>query len=548
MSLSVDVQHLIRSTLKAAGRGERTATADALAARFGVSRGTIYRLAELGGTSRPRPHRADYREWVRIATQISHRSPNTPVSLDLAIEAGIATGELPPEAAAMPLATAHRLRREMGLTRTDARTQRMDADYPMQAVQIDGSTSQHLTVLAAAGDDDWLLKLHRKPTPAAGYKNKPLGPDRERVTIAGLWDMCTGYTLRRYAVERGESSLTMLDFFLWAVGEDDESKDPRIVMKGLPDDLWTDQGAFFKSLSATDLLDRVDVNLSLGAPYAKTRQGGIERSWRTLWRRFEPTLFLRGEETILLSELNAHLTVFDIAENARRPSRTPLAGQRVSRTDAWVALTNARPADNRLRACPPNALATLAREASRKVDSNGILRWDNTEYEVPGLHNVRVTVRQSVTDPRVIVCEAADGTRVEARPLVRRAYGDVKGVPTSPLEQLLAGAPETVPGADLYAPADPSGQTGSDNLVAMPARVAGAAPLDNPLATGNYPDLTSAMAAFCAHYPYPLSGADRDAVAAHIDAAGLTHQVVIDLAARLIGTLARAANTQGDPS
>ena len=538
MTLSADAQQLIRTTLQSAPRGERTTTADQLAERFGVSRGTIYRIARLGGAARPRATRTDYRAWVATATQIAHRSPNTPVALDLAIEAGIATGELPAEAAAMPLGTAHRLRRELGLTRTDARTQRMDADYPMQALQIDGSTSAHLTVVGRTEDGgDWLLKLHRKPTPASGYKNKPVGPDRTRVTAYGVWDMCTGYTLHRYHVEPGESSLGALDFLLWAMGGD---KDPRLVMHGLPDDLWSDQGPLFKSLASTDLLARLGIHLSLGAPYAKTRQGGIERSWRTTWRRFEPTLFLRGEETITLSEANARLAEFWISENARRASRTPvIAGQRASRTEAWTALTNSRAADNRLRACPPDALATLAREAPRKIDANGVLRWHNVEYEVPGLHNAWVTARQSVTDPDVVVCEAADGTRVEARPLVRRAYGEIRGVPATPIEQMLNAAPETTPGADLYAPAAPA----SGNVRSMPARISAAAAIDNPLETGVHADLDAAMAAFAAHYPHPLSAADHAAVAAHIESAGLERQVVIELAARLLGALAQPPNT-----
>lgn len=399
MSLSAAAQQRIREALAAAVHGERTATAKRLAHEYDISVASVYRIAGRGGTSRPKARREDYREWVRTAAQIAHRSPNAPASLDLAIAAGIACGELPRQAAAMPLATAHRLRREMALVRTDARTQRMDADYPMQALQIDGSSSQHLSVAGRADNGDWLLKLHRRPTPAGGYKNKPLGADRMRLKIYGVWDMCTGYTLSRYCVAQGESAEDALDFFLWAVGSKDDS---RIVLRGLPDDLWTDQGALFKSLAAADLLGRMRVNLNLGAPYNKTRQGGVERHWRTLWQRFEPTLFLRAAETITLTALNIRLHEFQIRENARRPSRTPVAGRRATRADAWVALTNARPADNRLRECPPNALATLAREAPRRVDSNGIVRWRNTEYEIPGIHNAWVTVRQSVTDADVI--------------------------------------------------------------------------------------------------------------------------------------------------
>ena len=51
----------------------------------------------LGGKSRRRaPQRPEYRDWTRTAVAIAHRAPKQ-APLDLAIEAGLESGELPPE-------------------------------------------------------------------------------------------------------------------------------------------------------------------------------------------------------------------------------------------------------------------------------------------------------------------------------------------------------------------------------------------------------------------------------------------------------------------
>ena len=106
-----------------APRGERAATAQRLAAHYSVSRATVYRITDLGGARRPRrPARLEYRGWVRVAIPWSHRAPK-PVPMDLAIAAVIKAGDLPPEAARMPLSTVHRLRAQLDLTPRPKRSQ-----------------------------------------------------------------------------------------------------------------------------------------------------------------------------------------------------------------------------------------------------------------------------------------------------------------------------------------------------------------------------------------------------------------------------------------
>ena len=544
-SLSAAARAMIASALADAPHGRRTAEARRLADVYGVSPSTIYRCARRGGPQRPRaPARPEYRAWTRIAVRAAHRAPGDPVPLDVALEACVEAGDLPPEAAAMPVQTAYRLRREMGLVRRNRRTARLNADYPMQAIQTDGSTSQHLRVVRALPDGDWLLKLYRRPWTARGYKNKPLGPDRERLQVYGLWDMCTGYTVARYTVARGESSLDALEFLCWALGA--EHGDARIPLHGVPDHVWYDQGPLFKSAAAADLLDRLDITPIPGAPYNKDRQGGVERSWRTRWTRFERALFLRGVDEIRLSELNVRLLEYEIRMNDRRPSRTPVAGRRVSRTAAWTALVNGRPADNPLRRLPPDPIATLAREGDRRVSSQGVVQWGGREFEVDGWSDRWVKVREAVRGDgdRLLVEEirtdGRDPERRYATPLERRPYGEIRTAPATALDRLLAEDAPAPGTADVYAPRPGAG---AGNVAPMRSRTAPAAALDNPLDADRFPDLEAAMEAFARLYPYPVSAANRAALADRIAEAGCAKATVSELACRLLALPADRGET-----
>ncbi len=544
---------MIVETLSQTPRGSRTRAVGRLAALYGVSEATVWRAAAVGGAKRRRaPRQPRYRDWTRTAVAIAHRAPH-PVPLDLAIRAGLESGELPPEAEAMPVATARRIaREELGLRRPKRRS-RMQADYPMQAVQIDGSSSEHLVPLqrleSVDGHDDWLLQLHRRPYAASGYKNKPLGPDRHRVLTYALWDMCTGYVVSRYAVSRAEDALGAIGFLCWAL---EDRHDPRAPLCGVPDHLWTDNGPLFKSAAAADLLRRLGITVVNGAPYEKERMGGVERSHRTRWSRFERSLFLRTESELSLRNLNSRLAEFEARENANRPSRTKVAGRTVSRTAAWVALTNGRPADNPLRRLPENPMQTLAREARRRVDIAGIVRWHGREYEVeadaaPRFVGRRVIARHGLTaDPdrdALVIEDLATGERALAHPYRPRSYGDIRLAPATPLERLTEAdvvarrSARDVAGADLFDPkrAKPSG------LLSMPARTAEAGPLKDPLRSGCYRDLDEAMRALVALYPHRLSPANRAAAAAYLERHGLARSAVVELANRLLG-LNRAAH------
>ena len=521
---------LIRDAMAAAGHGEKGQVVADLMARFGVCQATIYRHAKRNGTPRKRePDKPEYRDWVEKAVHLANLPPR-PAPLDLAISAGIAGGSLPPAAADMPLGTAHRIKRELGLSATPRRTQPMNADYPMQALQIDGSSSDSLIVVKALGDDDWLLKLHRAPTPAGGYKNKPLAEHRQRLVPYGIWDMCTGCVDVHYTVSKGENAHDAMAALVTMLSGDDSR-----YLRGVPDNLWSDQGALVKHHATHNLLGRLGIAVITGEAYRKERMGGIERQWRTTWERFEHSLFYSkkfraGKNEFTLSEIRARLVKYLAQENAKRMSRTPVAGREVSRAAAWHALMNRRPEP--LRHLPANALATLYREDIRVIDRSGIIRWDGAKYECPDWHNREVLVRQALTEAETLTLEdPVTGERSTARPLIRRAYGEVRGIAATALDKLLE--------QDAPASGDPYAdkQDSPANVMPMARELQAAEALDNPLDADSYADMNAAMAAFTSLYPYPLNPVDRAAVEQRITAAALDRAAVNDLANMLLAHL-----------
>ena len=534
-TLSDTVRDDIAETMAAAEHGDRTATAGRLAEFYGVSPSTIYKIAKIGGT--PRKREADhpeYRGWVKIAVVIRDRPwrqkgqavpRKRRLPLDVAIRIGLESGELPKEAAGMPLSTAHRLVDEMNLKPTEKPGQRIEADYPMQALLIDYSTSENLVVDSPDGED-WILRLHDKPWSADGYKNKPLKPHRQRLGVYALWDICTGCTIARYVVGKGENALDAMKFLAWALGK---NKDPRLVVQGLPDDLWSDQGPLAKSKVAAGWFDRLGIALITGAPYDKARMGGVEQSHRRRWD-WELSLFYRDADTIRLSELNERLNEYTVERNGKSRSRTEVDGRSPSCADAWVALTNARPKDNPLQLFPDNAIETLAREAWRWIDSNGMVRWDNVHYEVEGWRNRWVIARQAIDRSGDLVLESADGRdkgeRRTARRYVPRPYGAVRKFPPTELDKVHAEYADLKANADIHAPKP----TADSNVRPMPARTAPAAELDNPLAADRMRDLDEAMRHFTSICPYPLSKGDRQKLVEWIEGSGLSRQAITEKA------------------
>ena len=532
----------IRAAMADVPHGQKGRVVADLMARFGVSCGTIYRHAHLGGTSRRRePERPEYREWVEHAVALANRA-SPPMALKYAIRSAVAAGDLPPEALDVPVGTLNRIRAEMNYAATVRRTQKLHADYPLQAVQFDGSHSDYLIAERQLDDDDWLLKIHRKKVPLSGYKNKPVEKHRQRVVYYALWDMCTGLARYTPTIAKGENAL---DAITSVIGMLSDGSDPARPMAGVPGDLWSDNGALVTSNASRDLLGRLGIAVVTGKPGNKERQGGVERAWRTLWSAFERTILAEDRTHIALSEITARLATFE-REMGQLPARQQIAGNIVTRVSAWTMLANRRPADKPLRQLPTNALATLYREDQRHIDRNGIVRFEGTEYECREWHNRWVTVRQPLDGREEITLECqVTGERVAARPYQPRKYGDVRGQEKTALDILLE-APAPVGGA-VYsgAPAASTTAPAQGNLVTLQARLRQAADLDNPLDASRFASLADAMAAFTTIYGYPLAPVDRAAVEQRIEAAALNRAAVAELASELL--VALSPSHRSDP-
>lgn len=528
--LSAAAKGMIADAMESAPRGRKKREAMRLAEMHGCSVATVYRAAERGGSKKSREvARPEYRDAVRVAVDLAHRGPE-PAPLDLALESACAAGLVSSEKIP-PLSTAHRIAREEGLRPGPRRTRKLAAEYPMRVVLVDGTTSRYLSVGDPLDDAETDWELHpTKRISARGYKNKPLAAHRLRLVIYGIWDRCTGYARCAALVARGETALDQMETLCLLL---EETGDPRRPLHGRPDEIWSDNGAWCKSGPTRDLMERLEIDIGRGEPYAKERMGGVERPWRTLWARFERSLYLRADPhaPISLSELRERLAEFERRENGRRLSRTNVAGRPASRAAAWVALTNARPAGNPLRRMPERAIETLAREARRRIDRNGILRWGGVEYETPWHDCWAIARRPLDGDGAAIVVEREDtGEREFARPWeplpAAAPAGAYRASPTA-LDRLLKEAPASGAGADPYASRE------IPAAAPMRPRSGEAAPLENPLDAGRCRDLAEAMALFAEIYGRMPRGPARERIAEELLGRGLTRRGVADLAAEL---------------
>ena len=491
----------IAEALANCAHGERTAIADRLAKQYQCSRATIYRSANDAGHRGARrargPQHPERHDWARTLAGYTLPDSGRTLPLDIALGMLVDSDLLPEAARQVPVGTWHRLFRELRLNQRTPRTRRIGADYPNQAWQMDGSTSEYLVADHPTGDGDWWLTVHRSPMPLSGYKNKPIKAHRQRVTAYGFVDIASGARLSRYTVARGESAYDALEAFTWAMG--DRTDDERLVMRGVPDDLWSDQGPIAKHRATRDLIERLRIRLVLGPPYRKSRMGLVERAWRTQWQRFEMPLVLSRMPGILLSALNERLATYLYIEN-QRPSRD---APTFSRADRWQAGVNARGGAQEI---PANALATLVREYSRYVDASGIFRLNNIEHELTDLHDEWVTVRHALhQNDGPVVVEDARGQRREVRLHRPLGYAEHHGAPLSPVESARREVAMRIAEGVLRTPYDTHNE---GNVAHFPVRQSPAIALPNPLDTTPEPViLEQMMATFRALYSGPVLSA-----------------------------------------
>jgi hypothetical protein len=550
------------------GQPGRTAVLQRWADTLGCSPSTLYRQLNQLGHRGPKRHRAESladetnqtpqaiayrqrREWASILYALQQKSPEGTIPLELclrsALRPNLQTGEvlLPPSAKDVPLAAYQAIiRDEIIGGRRRKRTRRLNADRANQAWLLDASTSKYLTIERRSDDDeDWILRLWRNPSPASGYKNKPLGPDRHRLVYYGIWEMLTGYKHAAPTVAVGESGLDTMEFL---VGAFQRRPDPRDPLHGLPEDLWCDQGPLVKYAATRDLLDRLldgfDEHVRTGEAYQKERMGGVEQVWARLWRSFEQSLFLhapaKGRYEIALRDIQARLVEYFAEENAR-PSRSDPS---LSRRDHWLRAINQQ---GGVRLCPPDPLETIATEKRCKVRQDGTFLWNKIEYEIPDINDCWILARRAIDGSgRVIAEDERTGKRWDVTPAEHLGYDQHRGQRKLPRDQAREIAQALPLPGDVYAPAqEPAtaapapkpAQTAADNVVRnrFGARQQEARPLADPLDADRYASLTQAMADLYSQLRAPLSAEHHALAEQRLLRDGLRKSAVRDLAAAL---------------
>ena len=231
------------------------------------------------------------------------RELSTEKALEIAERKGIEGA-----ADASPSAVNRRLREDLGF-REQKRYRKVESDFATQRQLLDFSRSKYIQVRDYDEEaDDWLLEVSGKQL---NYKD-PEGAFRTWYAL--LIDDHSRVKVGRLFCNTGEDALLGLTFLRWAwTREEDDNP-----LCHVPRRLQTDFGAFRRSKRVQNAFDSLEEVELKGA--SKESQGKIERSFRTLWQRFELPFVVENKDgyQIHLSDFN-HLLHEHLLEEARRP-------------------------------------------------------------------------------------------------------------------------------------------------------------------------------------------------------------------------------------
>jgi hypothetical protein len=135
------------------------------------------------------------------------------------------------------------------------------------------------------------------------------------------------------------------------------------------------------------------------------------------------------------------------------------------------------------------------------------------------------------------------GERCVATLYEPRAYGDVRTGAATPAERLRADPrAAALRGADVWAP-----PAAGPVVVPMPVAAAEARSIENPLPAGlaRCRDLDEAWRVFVGIYPWPLSADQRERVGARFVELDLERAAIVDLAQRLVASVAQSTAAGG---
>lgn len=348
--------------------------------RLRVAPGTLrewVRLYQAGGFDALMPRaRGDVGQSRRIAPELAEqlmarKEQNPALSIRLIIEALRHEGVLAPDAL-VPVSTVHRLFQKNGLMRKDA--------------GAPGPTDRRRFAFANAGQL-WTSDVMHGPSVTLEGRRR-----RKTYLIAFLDDATRVVAHAGFALS--ENTAAFLPLFKRA-----------IIRRGLPDRLYVDNGANYRSHHLALVCAKLGVALIHARPFQPQGKGKIERFFRTV--RAQLLARLNEEDTASLEALNRRLSGWIEGEY----HQSPHAGlQGVTPLDRWAQVGQA------VRYPPPDLdLDDLFLfETVRKVASDRTVSLNGVLFEVDAaLVGERVTLRFDPSTPLAAVQVVHAGRVIE---------------------------------------------------------------------------------------------------------------------------------------
>lgn len=208
----------------------------------------------------------------------------------------------------------------------------------------------------------------------------PDQPDRKRATYCLV--LLDDYSRRIVAGQFAwHADTALLEALLWQA----------VQRWGVPQRIYTDNGAIYVSHRLEGILARLDVRLLHTPPYEPSGKGKQERLWGSIQASFLPELRVRPADS--LGQLNTWFTAWCEehyhARVHRETGETPFArwqAGNVHRPLAWEALH-----------------AAFLDRCQRTVDKTGQIAWQGRQWMVPeGLLQCRVELRWDPHAPDVV--------------------------------------------------------------------------------------------------------------------------------------------------
>jgi len=229
---------------------------------------------------------------------------------------------------------------------------------------------------------------------------KQLSPqDDKKLFIANIIDDKSGVLYYEYVQTNGEDTLTALKFLFNAMAA---KKNLGIPLQGIPKIIYTDNGAFAKSLIFKRALSALGVELKTHMPKGSDgrrttarSKGKIERANRTVKESFEPLFHLHRPNSF--EEANLWAVNYLIQYN-----NMPHRSEKCTRLESWRQFL---PVEGYREMCTWEQFCLMVREPeSRKVSSDGCVSINGVQYQLTSeMAGMKVMVQHGIFDQEIYV-------------------------------------------------------------------------------------------------------------------------------------------------